>query len=586
MKNIEKLLVVFFVLFNANLFSESYSRHQLIPAGHWLYDAFYVLSTEQKQVSLLDNAPVSLSEFELNLHSIDYDNLSSTGKEIYNKIEDYIAEKKKSLNLGPVDIYMNLNINPILMFKTNDNIDWTFATDYSGPNNSANVGYGTSSGYSSDIFSKPFLSVPIRITFPKHFIIELEPFVTKSFWALSEHDNFINLPLSGSDFDFLMPRNAYASTGLVFDDWGINIHIAKEGIQIGKTQTGSIIYNSTFETDAYVQLSLYSKKFKYNLDMVQINKNKYIYLHNLNFILFNRLKIGFIEGTLVNGPLELRFLNPLMVMHSFAAWDQNLTDLEKRYYGEAHNAQYFAFNIDFAPVQNLRFYFLFAMNEIQIPYELGSDSANALPNSLGGQLGIEYTLPYKDGWFFGSLEGIYTSPYLYLKQGKDWSLISERTNMQSYGAIPIYSWIGSPFGPDSIAGQLKFGYKKLGKWSAELDYLFVAHGINSFGLFGEKKEIKDENGNILIVVDNYYPSVKLKNDTYTAEEAKEDARSMALKGNIQYTNEITLKGSYTLNNHFSFDASFTYTFIFNNHNIVGNFDHGMQMYFGAKFVLF
>jgi hypothetical protein len=52
------------------------------------------------------------------------------------------------------------------------------------------------------------------------------------------------------------------------------------------------------------------------------------------------------------------------------------------------------------------------------------------------------------------------------------------------------------------------------------------------------------------------------------------------------TNEITLKGSYILNNHFSFDASFTYTFIFNNHNVLGDFEQGIQMCFGAKYMLF
>ena len=581
-----KGLLLFILLFClSRITSETYSSFELIPAGHWLYDAYFVLMAQEKTTSLMDDSPVTVGEFEQNFYKINYDELSDSGKNIYSKIKDFLNEKKFCFNFGPIKTYLNLKLNPIVMFKSNNKIDWTFATDYTGPNNSPEAGYGTSSNYMNSPFTKPIISAPIRITVPKYFIIDLEPFIGKNFWSMADNYNFSNLPISGSDFDFLWPRKAYASTGYLFDNWGVNLHIAKEGLQIGKTQTGSIIYNSTFETDAYVQLNIFSEKFKYILNAIQVGQNRYMYLHQIAFSLFNKFKLEVVEGTFVNAPFELRFLNPLMIMHSFGAWEQYMSPFEEKYFGEAHICQYLAINFSLNAIKNVRIYGLFAMNEIQIPYELGSDSANALPNSLGGQLGIEYTLPFKEGWFFGALEGVYTSPYFYLKQGADWSLYSKRYNMQSYGSVPIYSWIGSPFGPDSIAGQFKFGYKKLGKWSAEVDYLFVAHGINSFGLFNKKITVKDEYGND-IEIDAYYPSVLLKSGKITAEEAKEMARSMYLNGNVQYTNEITLKGSYILNNHFSFDASFTYTFIFNNHNVLGDFEQGIQMCFGAKYMLF
>ena len=581
-----KGLLLFILLFClSRITSETYSSFELIPAGHWLYDAYFVLMAQEKTTSLMDDSPVTVGEFEQNFYKINYDELSDSGKNIYSKIKDFLNEKKFCFNFGPIKTYLNLKLNPIVMFKSNNQIDWTFATDYTGPNNSPEAGYGTSSNYMNSPFTKPIISAPIRITVPKYFIIDLEPFIGKNFWSMADNYNFSNLPISGSDFDFLWPRKAYASTGYLFDNWGFNLHIAKEGLQIGKTQIGSIIYNSTFETDAYVQLNIFSEKFKYILNAIQVGQNRYMYLHQIAFSLFNKFKLEVVEGTFVNAPFELRFLNPLMIMHSFGAWEQYMSPFEEKYFGEAHICQYLAINFSLNAIKNVRIYGLFAMNEIQIPYELGSDSANALPNSLGGQLGIEYTLPFKEGWFFGALEGVYTSPYFYLKQGADWSLYSKRYNMQSYGSVPVYSWIGSPFGPDSIAGQFKFGYKKLGKWSAEVDYLFVAHGINSFGLFNKKITVKDEYDND-IEIDAYYPSVLLKSGKITAEEAKEMARSMYLNGNVQYTNEITLKGSYILNNHFSFDASFTYTFIFNNHNVLGDFEQGIQMCFGAKYMLF
>lgn len=579
------LLVLLFVLCFSKLTSETYSSYELIPAGHWLYDAYFVLMAQEKKTSLMDSAPVTVAEFEQNFYKINYENLSESAKNIYDKIEDYLNEKKFCFNLGPIKAYLNLKLNPILMFKSNNKIDWSFATDYSGPNNSPEAGYGTSSNYMNSKFTKPIISAPIRLTVPQYFIIDLEPFIGKNFWSMTDNYNFSNLPLSGSDFDFLWPRKAYASTGLLFENWGVNLHIAKEGLQIGKTQTGSIIYNSTFETDAYVQLNIFSEKFKYILNAIQVGQNRYMYLHQVGFSLFNKLKLEVVEGTFVNAPFELRFLNPLMIMHSFGAWEQYISPFEEKYFGEAHICQYLAINFSLNAIKNVRIYGLFAMNEIQFPNELGSPSGDALPNSLGGQLGIELTIPYKQGWFLGTLEGVYTSPYFYIKQGADWSLYSKRRNMQGYGASPICSWIGTPFGPDSIGAQIRFGYNKVGKWNAEFDYLFVAHGINSFGLFNKKITVKDEYGND-IEISGYYPSVLLKSEQITAEQAKQMARQMSLNGTVQYTNELTLKGSYSLNEHFSFDASFTYTFIFNNHNVLGDFEQGIQMCFGAKYMLF
>ena len=92
-------------------------------------------------------------------------------------------------------------------------------------------------------------------------MIYAEPFLGKSYWAMSEPDNITNIPMAGSDMDFLTPRNAFLSLGYSFDWWGINLHIAKEGLEIGRTTTGSVIYNSNFETDAYIQLSFFAPKF-------------------------------------------------------------------------------------------------------------------------------------------------------------------------------------------------------------------------------------------------------------------------------------------------------------------------------------
>ena len=517
------------------------------------------------------------------LKSIDFYNLSSSGKDLYYKIQNYLYDSKSLFSFGPVKVNLKLNLSPSFLFKTNPNIDWSFATDYTGEQNGIDSGYGSVSNYMENEFVSPIISVPISISFDKYAMIYTEPFLGKSYWAMSEPDNISNIPMSGSDMDFLNPRNAFFSGGYTFNWWGINLHIAKEGLEIGRTTTGSVIYNSNFETDAYIQLSFFAPKFKFNMDVVEIQKNKYMYLHQFEFSIFNRIKLGLVEGTLVDGPFEIRFLNPLMIMHSFNAWDEYYTPFEKQVYGEAHISQYLGVTLDIIPFKNARIYSLYAMNELQTLTELGSVSSDSIPDSFSFQLGMEYNIPLKNSlnWLSFSIEGVYSSPFMYIKQGADWSLYRERFNMHSYSNIPIRSWIGTPFGPDAIGGKFKITYNQINKIKIDFGYLFVAHGINSFNLFDKKIIVYDENGKTVEIY-GYYPSVLYRNKQINSEDAENVGRNHFLTGIIQYTNELSLQGKYVINKNIELNSKLSFIFIFNHKNIPNNFECGVEGFFNCK----
>ena len=205
-----------------------------------------------------------------------------------------------------------------------------------------------------------------------------------------------------------------------------------------------------------------------------------------------------------------------------------------------------------------------------------------MPDSLGGQLGFELNIPEKDGGYYTlAMEGIYTTPYLYIKQGADWSLYSSRYNMQSNGSTPLCSWIGTPFGPDAAGFQVKFGYERLNRWNAEIQYLFLAHGTNSFGMFGSYFE--DKNGDRWWA---YYPSVLRRLGILSDDDSEDIARSYKLTGTVQFTNSITLKGYYTFNSHLRADAQAVYQFIINHRNVSGNFEQGIELAVSLTYNLF
>ncbi|AEE15748.1 hypothetical protein [Treponema brennaborense] len=607
-----KIVLSFLILIFVSANSFSQGMQQLVPAKHWIYDALSMLYSETASTSLTANAPLSIAELTMYFSEISYERLSSSGKELYRQVADFFDNRKDLFLSDSVYTGLNIAVSPGVLYKSNDQIKWSFGTDYTGNGENSTIStklkesfaaaaastssdsisydtgidYGAASSFSGNELTTPFIAIPIYLGFSDYVFLETIPFFGKSFWGMTSARNFTNIPYTADDFEFLWPQIAYGSIGKSFGNWGINLNIAKEGLQIGKTQTGSIIYNSTFETDCYTQLNIYSPKIKYNLDAIQISRNKFMYLHNLEIRPIKWFKGGMVEGTLINAPFELRFLNPLMIMHSFGAWDEYMSAEEKTYYGEAHVCAYIGFYADVTPCKYLRIYGLYAQNEIQIPAERKSETGRAMPDSLGGQLGFELTIPGNDnGWWLGTLEGIYTTPFLYIKHGAEWSLYRERYNMQSNGKLPICSWIGTPFGPDCVGLQARIGYSVPQKWNAEINYLFVAHGTNSFGLLDNTVTI---DGKTYYA---YYPSVLYKLNQegkggLTAQEAEQLAQSYQLTGIIQYTNQIVLKSSYSIDDHLTLNGHAAYTFIFNNKNQQGIFEQGFELSLALTYSVF
>ena len=90
----------------------------------------------------------------------------------------------------------------------------------------------------------------------------------------------------------------------------------------------------------------------------------------------------------------------------------------------------------------------------------------------------------KEGfWQFGA-EGLYTSPYCYLRYEPETSFVSTKNIHATPYDTPHYTWVGTQYGPDSAGGHVYVGYEVFGKWKVEGFYTFLAHGENeAFDLF-------------------------------------------------------------------------------------------------------
>ena len=447
------------------------SVQRLVPAESPVYGSLIRLESESGKVSFAQNAPLSIAEISVYLENVDYEKLSDAGKYEYDLVcfilqKSYPAFGSKALNIG---------IEPVLSLefykKTNSAIQWQY----------------------DSYDKKHILDLPVIIGAGDFVCIESVFFAGLNYWAAEEPGVFTNIPYKSDSMESHFPKTAYISAGLpVLNIFTVNFQLGKGSLSIGKTQMGSIILSEFSDHDAYAQFSLYSDKIRYAASVIQLEVNKNLYMHRLELKPFSKVQFGLHEGVLVNAPLELRYLNPLSIFHNYAAWrtyekynNSTADGYANTYEGFSRVGSYFGLTLDVNPWKYMRIYGLFAMNQFQTAYERETypDAAGKIPDSFGFQGGMEASVPFKKGYFYGGFEGLYTNPWLYICDDADWSFYRSRLDLIKNPNTPVHSWVGSPYGPDTIGFSGKIGYEILSSWSAFLSYKTITKGENSFNVF-------------------------------------------------------------------------------------------------------
>lgn len=561
------LTLLSLLIFNSTIFAQLYSTKnpindsQLLYGNHWIYDSLYKLSLESREVAFIDTPPLAVGEIKFYLSQFDYEKLSPSGQDLYEKVYQYLYTQPTT----PTRIAIGFSLNPELYGRTNKNIE-------------------------SDItyFYKNYpVNLPIILGISNNVAMGADFFLGKDFPASKNIDSITNIPFGSDQMESDFPKVAYGNIGGYFENWGITAKISKQGLTIGKTQLGSVIYNSTFETEAVSTLTAYSPNFNYNLIFSQVNYHKYLYLHNFNIKLFPNLKISLTEGGLRDGPIEIKYFNPTTLIHQFFPAKVYERDLEEKYDLDNHYCAYFGITLDYYPIKNLRLYGLWSQTENQSKAEINSGKyGKLLPNGYGLQIGADYIHPsVKGGFYTANIEGLWATPFLYVKQSPDWSLISYRFDLNNQSK-DVASWIGTPFGPDTIAFTTSFGYQQPQKWSAKVSYLFLMKGeLDADTLITVKAKPKD-NSEDQTEYPAYYPAVSYYLGNESLEDAIARARDMGLTGIVQYKNTISVSGEYYFTNKIKFTGEGSYIFVFNNNHEKNNFQQGLEVKLSLSYNIF
>ncbi len=539
-KNKISIFIAVMFLFCSTVAAEQRGAQELVLSGSWIYDSLTKIFLDLGTVDFIDNAPLTIQEITTCLNRIEYNDLSDNAKKEYDKIKAYCKDDRISFDSGLFSVSTEVKTNLEGYYKSNDDIDWIY-----------------------DRYSRsPLLEVPVVFSGKDYFTMECDMILSENKGTMSHNDNYSNIPLALSDFDVNFPHTAYFSTGYKFnEDCGVSYHLGILDESFGRTQTGSIILSDYFTGATYSQVELYSPRFKYTGTIIEMNVDKYMYSHLFEFNPFKNLSLGIMEAAVIPSSLELRYFNPFTIFHGFSAWRDYNSDEE-----EENAGAYMCFKMNYIPTKYIRIYGLFAQDQYQTYYERVNWPDDLTPNGMGGQLGIESYLPMDNGYFHIGLEGYYADPYLYIKQSPNWSFV--RTYSENIGDEEnFYEWLGSPFGPDTIAVQFTFGYESYKKRNIDVTYLFKACGENSGTSVFDGLDWTETDTTSFDLDDWAYPR---STNSYSSD-------LVTPSGIPEYVHRLTVALSWQPLAYLSFLFQPGYTVIFNNNHTEGNFAQGFEL---------
>ena len=217
-------------------------------------------------------------------------------------------------------------------------------------------------------------------------------------------------------------------------------------------------------------------------------------------ILLPKVRISLTEGVLFYvDRVDMRMFNPLMFLHNY----QN--------FGEVNNSM--SVEIEVALLKGLSLNVQLFLDQIQTKGEVGAEGDNIPPNAFATLLGLNFTSFTKKGVLNAYLEGVYTSPYAYLRTGDEtgnyYTHVNEggdivyeqipedkQFNLDFVHAIAMrggkggISFLGYKFGPDTIAAGSGVSFEDKRGFSLSSDLLFIIQGENGLHIDDKKQKVE------------------------------------------------------------------------------------------------
>ncbi len=314
-------------------------------------------------------------------------------------------------------------------------------------------------------------------------------------WNFSTFATNFETELNGSKIDFYRPHKAYFAAG--YDR--VSFIIGRDRLSAGNGFTGNLTIGDNFYFQDFAKLSLLFPYFNYTLTISSFDSNEgtmekaensldfsswddyhpEVLNHRLSINFFNKVTFTLTEGVMNytnNAAGTVQMLNPFNILHNQFTFRNHRIN------------NYFAVELDVAICSGLSTHFEFIGDQIQLPFE----NVDTTPNSYGLLLNFAYSFSIKESLVIVYLEGVYTSPSLYLKDDKtkDGGQIYGPEDVVAYDhrhtdlifgnkmtGYDDFQYMGYKYGPDTIA--VSTGFEMVNEKTTFTSYvLFMIQGEN------------------------------------------------------------------------------------------------------------
>jgi hypothetical protein len=440
-----------------------------VSAGDPVLDDIRYVAREAGVSILSFTPPLSRDEIKEIFAGVEIDNLPLPAQEAYGRIEARLNPSTR-FSEGFFSLSFHAIVQAGAAFRSNTAIPWD----------------------SGDFQQPAFLHFPLDFYFADFVHLNLEPSINLEPTFNEADGHFLtNVPYQWERIDLFFPFRAFMSAG---GKWW-HFQIGRDQVSFGTAHTGNLLLSDTPDFYDFARLSLFSSHFKYSALVIQNplvlslpyydpttgefqsddqkkSIQRHIYIHRLDFKIFNKIAVGITEGLSVgNSPLEIRYLNPLIVFHNFTYGN----DYDRWGSNRNMNNSIFSVEVNWTPAPAVALYAQIVIDEFTTPWEAESNSENGNPFGTGYLAGIEYSRAF-DKWgacFY--VEAVYTDPYLYVDNGPFaafvWMRHTNRESMESR-----YRWMGHPEGRDAVVFAAGARFSKDDRLAFSGGLSFVIHG--------------------------------------------------------------------------------------------------------------
>jgi hypothetical protein len=492
---------------------------------------------ESGSVFLSYASPYSDQELRDALDRVDPEKLSEAGRDKYNRAREALRPTPK-YSSGELGLNIGLEVNLDGNWRSDESVPWVL-------------------GYQE---RPPFLSLPVESWASDSVYGYFDPAWQRDYYSVNlpvselSVPNYTSVPIDliGSDVNF--PFRTFGAVG--GDFW--RLFVGRDRLSIGSMGEDNLVVNSETEWYDYARLTLFFRDLQYSAYVVQLDTDRYLYMHHLDLLLFDRLSFAFTEGILVGyDSLQLRYFNPLMVFHGYIAWndepcpadattgDGTVTAANPSGIGSMVGLE---LNYAMANYVTLTAQYQFNAGRDPLKMLLWPNATSEIPNSDAILVGAKLRVPYGQGYIKGFLCGVYAEPYDMVLGTDAISYIYRRDSNSSYPGGPIEEWIGFSEGPDCVFVSGSLGYQFQNRTSIEALASYRWKGVND--------------------LDTVY------------KWSTENASKLAPTGIVEGRLRLGVKASYPISPSWSIEGAADYTHRSNAENNAGSEDQSVELMLG------